>query len=77
VSGIFSLSDITDIHTVCALALPPIAPTPMSLRLLNYNTILQLGGFPLLDMIIRPEKETDMIIRPEKETENWDFEIPV
>jgi hypothetical protein len=43
----------------------------MSLRLLNYNTILQLGGqlggFPLLDMIIRPEKET----------ENWDFEIPV
>jgi hypothetical protein len=39
----------------------------MSLRLLNYNTILQLGGFPLLDMIIRPEKET----------ENLELEIPV
>jgi hypothetical protein len=39
----------------------------MSLRLLNYNTILQLGGFPLLDMIIRPEKET----------EHREFEIPV
>jgi hypothetical protein len=39
----------------------------MSLRLLNYNTILQLSGFSLLAMIIRPEKET----------ENREFEIPV